>query len=230
MAVATDGLRPSGAIRHAEIDGCRVILDLNTESYLVFDDVASGMWRVITGEADRDRSLAALADRYDVERERLEADLAEFARTCVHKGFLTDREEAAATGSFTSRRPRGSGVRAALASMLATRRALDRDGFRTTYERYAALPAGRDAGRLPRALAAFERAENLFVAGRAPNDCLVRSLSLYRFLCTADVPAQHVIGVHRFPLQVHAWAEAGGEPVLDVRARGFGFTPLARIG
>jgi Transglutaminase-like superfamily/Coenzyme PQQ synthesis protein D (PqqD) len=236
-------LRASRAIRHAEIDGCRVILDLNTETYRALDEVASAMWSVLTDESDRDSALESLAARFDVDRPRLEADLARFERTCVDEGLLeadaqslAERQPLAeplgptrrASPEFARRRP--PGLRAALTALHWTRRALARDGFRATYESCAALPPGRDPRRLPQALAAFVRAENLFVAGRAPNDCLVRSLALHRFLVSGDVPSQHVIGVTRFPFQAHAWVDSDGGPLLDSRARGLGFAPLARIG
>jgi hypothetical protein len=220
-------------VRHAEIGGARVVLDLRTESYRVLDEVATAMWRVLTGEEDRDEALDALAAAYDVDRARLEADLESFARTCVDEGLLAPAgaadEQPAAPASAAAAKPRRASTRAALASLLATRRALDRDGFRATYERYAALPAGDDPKRAAAALATFQRAENLFVAGRAPNDCLVRSLGLFRFLRSSGVPAEHVIGVTRFPFQVHAWVELDGTAVLDARSREFDFSPLARL-
>jgi transglutaminase superfamily protein/coenzyme PQQ synthesis protein D (PqqD) len=234
---AVAGLRASPTIRHAEVDGCQVILDLSAETYRVLDEVATAMWSVLTGAADPTRTLDALAERYDVDRGRLEADLASFSQRCVSEGLLCPPgsappvEPGAATSPVGGRRRTGSaGGLAALRSLLDTRRALARDGFSATYRRYASLAPGRDPSRLPAALSAFGRAENLFVAGRAPNDCLGRSLSLYRFLQSANVPAEHVIGVHRFPFHAHAWVECDGAPLLDVRSWSLRFTPLARIG
>jgi hypothetical protein len=219
-------------VRHAEIEGARVVLDLRAEAYRVLDEVATVMWRVLTGEEDRDAAFDALAAGYDVDRERLEADLETFARTCVEEGLLAPAgaaEEPRPLPETAPAKPRRASTRAALASLVVTRRALDRDGFRATYERYAALPAGREPRRAAAALTAFRRAENLFVAGRAPNDCLVRSLGLFRFLRSSGVPAEHVIGVTRFPFQVHAWVEVDGAAVLDGRPRDFEFSPLARL-
>ena len=199
----------------------------------MLDEVASAMWAVLTGHADRVRALDGLAARYDVDRSRLDADLASFSRTCVSEGLLqpadyTTASDPPAPPKRAARRGAVS-ARAALASLLGTRRALARDGFRATYERYGGMRPGRDPARLPEALRGFVRAENLFVAGRAPNDCLIRSLALYRYLRSADVPAEHLIGVKRFPLQAHAWVEVEGSPVLDARAQGLGFAPLARL-
>ena len=55
-----------------------------------------------------------------------------------------------------------------------------------------------------------------------------RSLALYRFLRSAHVPAQHVIGVRRFPFTAHAWVECGGAALFEEHAGDY--TPLARIG
>jgi hypothetical protein len=111
---------------------------------------------------------------------------------------------------------------------MATRRAISREGFRVTYERCAVIPAVASGNHLPDVLPAFVRAESFFVPRSAPDDCLLRSLSLYRFLREAGLGATHVIGVRRFPFQAHAWAECAGEVLLDGRAHDF--TPLARIG
>ncbi|MDQ6942135.1 MAG: lasso peptide biosynthesis B2 protein [Candidatus Eremiobacteraeota bacterium] len=209
-----------------------MVLDLNTETYRVLDDVASALWSVLTGESDTAGTFDRIARDFDVDRNRFESDLAAFARRCVTERVLEPSGAAAALRSATPARVPSRGTRpttlAALFCLIGTRRALGRDGFRKTYERYALLPASSRTRRLGAALPAFARAENFFVARRAPEDCLLRSLSLYRFLRSAGVPAEHLIGVRRFPFAAHAWVECDGSPVCDELARGF--TPLARIG
>ena len=228
-----DRFSPTAAVRHAEVDGLRVVLDLNTQTYRVLDDVASVLWSVLTGESAAAGAFDRIAREFDVDRDRFESDLASFARRCVTERILQPAGGAdAAPHAFALAPVRARGTRSstlqALLCLIGTRRALKRDGFRTTYERYANLPAGRHAQLLAAALPAFARAENLFVARRAPEDCLLRSLSLYRFLRCAGVSAAHVIGVRRLPFAAHAWVECGGSPVRDELARRF--TPLARIG
>jgi hypothetical protein len=224
-------LAPAPTVRHAEVDGLRVVLDLDTETYRILDDAATVMWRVLTGEADATSTFDALAREYDVDAERFGADLTAFAQRCISERLL---EAADAPAQLRSAAPPHARVRsarpgmiAALTCLIATRRALARDGFKTTYERYGELPVAGHARPLDAVLPAFARAENFFVARRAPEDCLLRSLSLYRFLRSGGVPAEHVIGVRRFPFAAHAWVECGGTPVRDERARDF--TPLARI-
>ena len=219
-------------MRHAEVDGLRVLLDLGTERYRVLDDIGSVLWSVLVGDADEHFTFEALARRYELERARFQTDLAAFAQRCVDERLL-QRPDALAVpnASRSPRRPgRGghAGTAQAVSALIATRRASRRDGFRVTYERYGLLPVGARPRSLEAVLPACARAENFFVARRAPKDCLLRSLSLYRFLRAAGVGAAHVMGVRRFPFVAHAWVECDGTPVCDERARGF--TPIARIG
>lgn len=221
----------SRSVRHVEIEGLRVILDIGTESYSILDDAASVMWSVLTGERHPAAAFSAISRDYDIDEDRWAADINAFGRKCLQQGLLVPFDAAPspvpehAVPSAPLTRPAMFG---ALACLLSTRRALRRGGFRTTYERYARIAVGPEPKPLAPALRAFTRAENLFVAGRAPGDCLLRSLSLYRFLRSLGCPAEHVIGVHRFPFKAHAWVECDGTPLLDDRAREF--TPIARIG
>ncbi len=219
------------AVRHAEVDGLRVLLDLRTEAYRVLDDVASAMWSALVEDTDLPGACAGLAERYEVGHDRIAADLAAFARRCLDEGLL------APVGSEHASSPPGAVPRAfgglpltarALLSLIATRRALKRDGFRATYERYSRFPRVSRRCGANALLPAFVRAENVFVARRAPDDCLARSLSLFRYLRSHDVPAEHVIGVRRVPFGAHAWVECDGEPALETRSPAF--KPIARIG
>jgi hypothetical protein len=224
---------PGLKVRHAEVDGLRVILDLSAETYKVLDDRASAMWSVLIGQFDRVTVFEDLMRQYDVGAARLSADFASFATRCVEMGLLektvdpTSRTTPLFCAIKTSGRLLPRSIRA-LYCMVATQRALDRDGFNKTYERYALFSWDVPPAKLDETLSAFAKAENLFIARCAPNDCLVRSLSLFRFLKSENIAAEHVIGVKRVPFEAHAWVECGGEPVLDDRVKGF--TPLSRIG
>lgn len=202
----------------------------------MFDDAASALWSVLTGIDDAVTAFERIAARYDVDEPRFHTDLEAFARRCVAEGLLehagSSERVPAADGAVASPSARARAVvprtLRALTSLVATQRALARDGFARTYDRYALLPAAADAVPLREALSAFGRAENFFVARRAPDDCLARSLALYRFLRSAGVCAVHVIGVRRFPFAAHAWVECDGAEVLATTS--CGFTQLARIG
>jgi transglutaminase superfamily protein/coenzyme PQQ synthesis protein D (PqqD) len=223
---------PPSTVRHAVVDGLRVVLDLRTERYRILDDTASALWAALTSTDGIAASVCRLAERYDVDDERVRADLEQFARRCVEEHLLERSGAAPALrpGAPAPRRGRAVGPRAlrALSALVGTQRALIREGFHRTYERYALLPVAEDATGADSALAAFVAAENVFVARRAPNDCLVRSLALYRFLLSVGVPAEHVIGVRRFPFAAHAWVESGGASLLHEASHDF--APLARIG
>jgi Transglutaminase-like superfamily/Coenzyme PQQ synthesis protein D (PqqD) len=226
--------RPAPHIRHAEVQGCTVILDLRNQTYQVLDDVGSVIWQVLTGTMPAD-GLAALTRKYDVTLTRLDADAQAFAEKCVAGGLLVPGTGAQAPSFQASMRQSpplnfGCGVVSALASTLATRLFLARHGFARTYAAWMALPAGADRHGLERAVLAFSRAENFVLSWKGTSDCLPRSLALYHFLCGCGVAAEHCIGVVRFPFQAHAWVECGGQPVLDGRARDLGMVAVARIG
>lgn len=91
------------------------------------------------------------------------------------------------------------------------------------------MPQAKRAHSLARACAAFLKAENFYVSSRAPDDCLLRSFALFRFLLRSGLPAEHVIGVRRVPFAVHAWVECDGKVVLDDSPVRSGMTSLARL-
>ena len=223
---------PVASIRHVEVEELRVLLDLRTESYRILDDSASRLWPVLIGERDACEAYAATAKEFDVDEDRWRADLAAFARRCVQEGLLEPAGSASATVPVPAGPPRARSGHPtmvhALSCLLGTRRALRRRGFRASYESYAGIGVLPTRAPLAPALRTFTRAENLFVPGSAPGDCLLRSLALYRFLRLIGSPAEHVIGVRRFPFHAHAWVECDGAAVLD--ARFHMYTPIARIG
>jgi Transglutaminase-like superfamily/Coenzyme PQQ synthesis protein D (PqqD) len=221
----------SRSVRHVEIEGLRVILDIGTEAYIILDDAASAIWSVLIGERDPAAAYSAVSSNFDVDEDRWLADIDAFGQKCLQQGLLVPVDAAPPPVSehvappIRLSRPAMVG---ALACLLGTRRALSRYGFRTAYESYAQIAVRPETKPLASALRAFTRAENLFIAGRAPGDCLLRSLSLYRFLRLLGCRAEHVIGVRRFPFKAHAWVECDGSPLLDGRAQEF--TSIARIG
>lgn len=75
-------------VLHRVVDGQLVLLDLDSEQYFGLDEIGAAMVRLITtlpaGEAE-----AALLDEYDVEPDRLRADLEEMIASLVEAGLLT---------------------------------------------------------------------------------------------------------------------------------------------
>ncbi len=230
-------LYPTPDIRARAIDGLVVLLDLRTASYVVLDRVATAMWQALTGHPDEARRLAELAERFDAPAGVLRDDLDAFARDCLERGFLAPEPPAPAPAAAPA--APGRAARRALAlrawlSLLATSRSISRRGFSDTYRRYARLPCpspgGEDAAaRVARARQAFSRAENFFMLRGAPRDCLPRSLALFRFLRSVGVPAEHCIGVQRFPFEAHAWVECGGSVVHDSPSFTGSYTEIARL-
>lgn len=239
-------LQPTTSIRHADVGGRRVVLDLRLESYRVLDSVASRMWEILIGNADKTGTLNLLSSQFDVPLARLHRDLKHFANVCVAERLLepvnaathidnpsisascADRlAEAFPRGAPRSSNPPLPMVMLALHSMILTACWIARRGFTATYQRYAKLPRGDSITNVDRSLTTFSHAENFFLASPAPHDCLARSLSLYHFLNRVNVAAEHVIGVGRFPFRAHAWVETGGTVALQSSVREY--TPIARL-
>jgi transglutaminase superfamily protein/coenzyme PQQ synthesis protein D (PqqD) len=220
-------------VRSRIVDGLAVVLDLRSGEYVILDRVATAMWRALLTVEEHER-IPLLRSRFDVHAERLTADLDAFARNCIERGFLDERTPEPAERPRTRTAVRGVLTLRAWWSMLYTTRALAMRGFAWTYERYARIAkpiGGRDdeAELLQHAERAFSRAENFFVMHAAPKDCLPRSLALYRFLLSVGIPADHCIGVRRFPFEAHAWVECGEHVLYDSESRVHLYAELARI-
>jgi hypothetical protein len=208
-----DAYFPTSGVRFRIVDELVVLLDLRSGDYVIFDRVATAMWRVLLRLAPSER-VPALRRAYDAPEAVLAADLEAFSPR-------------------TARARSGALVLRAWWSLLCTVGLLANRGFEHTYGRYARMAApaadGDTAELLARAERAFLIAENFFVMRSAPRDCLPRSLALYRFLRSVGVPAEHRIGVTRYPFEAHAWVRSGDRLVLDSPDFVRGFAELARL-
>jgi hypothetical protein len=226
-------LQPAPTLRHRVIDGAAVLLDLRTAEYIVLNDVATAMWQVLLS-AESSQRVATLQRQFNAPGERLESDLASFARSCIERGFLQYE-----TPSIPERAAQRSARRGLLGlrawwSLVSTARALSARGFASTYLRYSQIskPMAADGSCkdfVKHAELAFVRAEHLFVMQSAPQDCLPRSLALYQFLLLAGIPADHCIGVQRYPFKAHAWVESGNRVLCDSADFVHCFAELARM-
>ncbi|MEO6923366.1 MAG: lasso peptide biosynthesis B2 protein [Bryocella sp.] len=208
-------------IAHARIEGGTVVLDLRSGEFLLFDDVASAFWSALleTGISDGDRQQALLA-RFDADPTQLNADLDVFRLDCLTKGLLVDANPPPPLTKPSRRTCVHIPVWCAWRSLVTVSASLRRFGFAPTYAAaYAASvehrPHAVAARDLARAERAFAAAENFFVSRSAPNDCLPRSLALFRFLRKMGLPATHWIGFDRYSLSAHAWVECDGRVILD---------------
>jgi Transglutaminase-like superfamily/Coenzyme PQQ synthesis protein D (PqqD) len=232
-------IEPAPTVRYACADGLWVVLDLASEDYFVLDRVASAMWEALLESASVEEAVPRVAERWDQEAERVERDLRGFVADCRKRGWLAGDGAGARP---ILRRPWGHGrtwgdgrtwsgprIAAAGRSLATTSWSLRRRGLGATYAYYAGMPGGRDGAELEPCATAFRAAENLFFSKRGTEDCLVRSLALFRFLRLRGIPAEHVIAVRRSPFLAHAWVECDGHPVLERPAFIARFTPLARL-
>jgi hypothetical protein len=226
-------LQPASTLRYRIVEGAAVLLDLRAAEYIVLNPVATALWQLLLS-AEGDDRVAKLQRQFDAPRERLEADLAAFARSSIERGFLIEGTPPAPEPAAQRIAGRGPLALRAWWSLVSTARALAARGFAETYLRYARLAKPAAAGEsgkdtVERAERAFLRAEHFFVMRSAPQDCLPRSLALYRFLLSAGIPADHCIGVRQYPFKAHAWVESGNRVLCDSTDFVGQFAELARM-
>ena len=70
------------------IEGESVLLNLRSESYYSLDEMGTEMWTALTGSDSIEAAYEKLLDEYDVEPERLRADLSELVEQLTAKGLL----------------------------------------------------------------------------------------------------------------------------------------------
>ncbi|HTU43602.1 MAG TPA: lasso peptide biosynthesis B2 protein [Bryobacteraceae bacterium] len=211
-----------------------MILDLNTQAFYALDEVGTAMWSALAETPDINAAFSSLQDQFEVEASRLGEDLDHFIARCQALKFVDDVSADGPSEMGCSanawRMPARPFILNALFSLVSTHFSLRVFGFRRVYESCSALQQSPTTPRdIAHATSAFVRAENLFISRRAPNDCLLRSLALFRFLRRCGFAAEHVIGVRRVPFAVHAWVEVNGVSQLEVNPVKIGMTALGRI-
>lgn len=201
----------------------------------MLDRVASAMWCGLVDAGDDDDVLRTLVAQFTVEPERARRDLAAFRERCLADGLLAEAPVAAQPLADVQRSAPKRVVWPAFVAwrcLVGTALLLRRRGFAIAYRVSTALaPVSSEFagdGAIDRAITAFALAENFFVPRRAPDDCLPRSLALFRFLRMMGLPAEHVIGCRRAPFFAHAWVECRGRVVLDDDRRAE-LTTIARV-
>ena len=71
-----------------ELQGESVLLNLDTESYFGLDDVGTRMWAALTASPSLEAAYEILLAEYDVEPERLSADLRVFVDKLAELGLV----------------------------------------------------------------------------------------------------------------------------------------------
>ncbi len=217
----------SSNVRHAKIDGLYVVLSLDSEEYYILAGEASLVWAcLVEADGDLDRARVEYTSGCAEDRNQARELFDDFVADFSDLGFLA---EARPSPPCASPRQPGTPVSALQAwwSLVWTLYALKTHGFRKTYLAYArnygasapprTVPRSEGSTyKLAQATRAFLRAENFVWLRRAPDDCLPRSLALFRFLRSAGLPAFHYIGGRRAPaFTMHAWVECDGAVLLD---------------
>ncbi len=220
----------SDHIRHATSETDVVVLDLKHNRYSVLGAVAGFMWRSAQDHPSRDEVVDAVVATFDVDPGGAASDFDAFLADCAGRGWLGEKASA-----LPHIAPRVVEPTTARAWKWLLRTSIDLRGMgvwgvHRHLERYRPVAASaQTARRVDAALRAFSAAENAFRLKHAPDDCLPRSFALAFFLRSAGLPAQHRIGVARYPFRAHAWVEIEGCPVgesLDVSP----FVALSRLG
>ncbi len=70
------------------IEGEAVLLNLKSESYYGLDAMGAEMWTALTGSDSIGAAYEKLLDEYDVEPDRLRADLSTLVDQLVEKGLV----------------------------------------------------------------------------------------------------------------------------------------------
>ena len=71
------------------LDDEAVVLNLESESYYGLDDVGTRMWTVLTESASIQTAYDALIAEYDVEPDRLKADMTDLVQKLQENGLVT---------------------------------------------------------------------------------------------------------------------------------------------
>ncbi|MBW4709959.1 lasso peptide biosynthesis B2 protein [Roseobacter sp. YSTF-M11] len=182
-------------VHFAEVEDCGVLLDMRQDAYHFLDP----------------RNCAAF-----VQALRAEATENDVSAACLAQRLLSRTRPQPQPQSHPAPARRAS-VFSALTTMRQTTRCHRKDGILACWAQSNRAPATklRATGGIDHAVNAFLRAENLFDFGRSTDDCLLRSLSLQRYLRQAGYDSRHVIGVKIYPFNAHAWVEYADQPLLN---------------
>src|SRR5258706_12638473 len=71
-----------------ELGGEAVLLNLKSERYYGLDEVATRMWQVVTTAGSLDAARETLLAEYDVEDDKLQADMSTLVDKLVAEGLL----------------------------------------------------------------------------------------------------------------------------------------------
>lgn len=189
-------IRLADHVSWADVDGVVIILDARTGRYLALPTDKRAVWL----EHFSAGNVGKVTD-------------SEFRSQLIDYGWLAEKAQK------TRHAPRPTFLsKSSLCCLVVSYLRLRLFGFRSVLRWAECVGDGPDTEVLERCLARFTASEVLIPHRRGTEDCLPRSLALYRYLRAHGVAAEFFIGVKRFPFQAHAWVEAAGQPLLQTHS------------
>jgi len=88
MLPATDRVVVPDGVLTRELDDEMILLNLDSESYFGLDTIGAAMWNALVSTDSVGNAAVLLTEEFDVERDRLEADLASLIASLVDRGLL----------------------------------------------------------------------------------------------------------------------------------------------
>ena len=89
MGIQSDQVfKTSRDVLFQEVGGETVLLDLASEQYFGLDAVGTRVWQLLNEGLGQGETVDTLLDEYEVERERLEADVRELLASLLDAGLI----------------------------------------------------------------------------------------------------------------------------------------------
>ena len=83
---------PSKDVLFQEVSGETVLLDLASEKYFGLDEVGTRVWQLLNEGEGFAAMIDALLEEYEVERDRLEADVRDLLGALLEAGLIEEKE------------------------------------------------------------------------------------------------------------------------------------------
>lgn len=203
-----------------DVDGRLVLLDVATGRWYLLNRAGAIIYQVLRTDADIDRAVDALIDRYDgVPADRIRADVDALVSALVRRGLVELRDDRArgpagvltALPADDTRVPVRWRIAAAAAFPIAL--VLLRLPFRTTTRLVTRYKAAKSAATDAEALAALGGAH--WVGRHYPGRVACLEVSLTAVLAAALLGTRldWCFGFAVDPYSFHAWIEVTGRPV-----------------
>lgn len=84
----SQALAPSAEVLHQELEGETVLLDLNSERYFGLDESGTRIWALLLELERPETVVERMMQEFDVDEERLRADVAELLSRLLDGGLI----------------------------------------------------------------------------------------------------------------------------------------------